>query len=173
MKKLFIVLLGITIVLSVLTSGTLAYFTANSISENNVIATGKMTLNTSPDPFIRLTGIMPGSEPQESMVNVFTNSPVRFFYKIKSGRQTGTSTKLWEALMVEAKDSVTGEMWSGPLSDMDTGWFARQNGVSGGGSANGRPINFKVWLPQNADVDDETTATVKFEFDAEQWRPIQ
>jgi predicted ribosomally synthesized peptide with SipW-like signal peptide len=172
LKKLFAAFLGITIALSILTGGTLSYLTASAESGQNTITTGTLTLNTDPDPFLRLAGLMPGGNPQEATVNIFTNSSVKFFYKIQSSRQTGTSTKLWNALMVEAKDGVTGEMWSGPLSELETGWFARQDGVSGGGPANGRSINFKVWLPQTADIDDETTATVKFKFDAEQWRPL-
>lgn len=170
MKKLMTALLGITLVLTMLTGGTFAYMTAQAENMSNTITTGTMHIGTDPEPFMKLTALMPGGPVQESTVSVFTNTPTKFFYRIKSVRQVGTSTKLWNAIMVEIEDSVTGERWTGNLSNLDTDWFARANGVEGGGPGNGRTVNFKVWIPQEADVDKETTATAKFRFEAEQWR---
>jgi len=130
-----------------------------------------MCIGTDPEPFITLANVMPGEMARESTVTVFTSTPTRFFYKVKSLRQVGTSTKLWNAAMVEVRDGVTGETWTGNLSGLDTSWFARESGVQGGGFENGRPVIFKVWIPQEADVDAKTTATFKLRFDAEQWRP--
>lgn len=171
MKKLMVALLGITLVLAMLTGGTFAYMTAEAENFDNTITTGAMCLGTDPEPFVAFAGTMPGGPAQESTVTVFTGTPTKFFYKVKAVRQVGTSTKLWNAVKVEVKDSVTGETWTGNLSNLDSTWFAREDGVSGGGPANGRLINFKLWIPQEADIDEETTATVKFRFDAEQWRP--
>lgn len=172
MKKLLSALIGVTLTLALLTGGAFSYMTAEAENMDNAIITGSMCLGTDPDPFMTLPGILPGGQAQESTVTVFTGTPIKFFYKVKSVRQVGTSTKLWNALMVEVKDSVTGEAWTGNLNSLETGWLARQNGVDGGGPDYGRPVNFKVWIPQSSDVDEETTATVKFRFDAEQWRPV-
>ena len=171
MKKLLIAIFGITLVLTMLTGGTFSYMTAEAENLDNTITTGAMCLGTDPDPFMAMVDVMPGGPAEESTVTVFSGKPTKFFYKVKAIRQVGTSTKLWNAIKVEIQDSVTGEVWSGNLNSLDTGWFARQDGVSGG-FENGRIVNFKVWVPQEADVDKETTATVKFRFDAEQWRPL-
>ncbi|HEY3375840.1 MAG TPA: TasA family protein [Candidatus Aquicultor sp.] len=172
MKKLMVVLLGITLVASMLVGGVFAYMTAEAENMDNTITSGAMCLGTDPEPFMQLSGIMPGGPAQECTVTVFSGKPTKFFYKVQAVRQTGTSTKLWNAVMVEVKDTTTNEVWSGPLSSMATGWLAKQEGVAGGGPNNGRIVNFKVWIPQEADVDEETTATAKFQFNAEQWRPV-
>lgn len=172
MKRLLSALIGITLMLALLTGGAFSYMTAEAENMDNKIVTGSMCLGTDPSPFMTLIGILPGGEALESTVTVFTSTPIRFFYKVKSIRQVGTSTKLWNALMVEVKDTVTGETWTGNLNNLETGWLARQNGVSGGGPNYGRPVNFKVWIPPTSDVDEEATATVKFRFEAEQWRPV-
>lgn len=172
MKKLMTVLLSITLLLTFLVGGALSYMTADAENLDNTITTGSMCLGSDPEPFMQLSGMMPGGQAQEATVTVFTNVPTKFFYKVQAIRQTGTSTKLWNATMVEVKDSKTGEVWSGHLAALSTNWFARVSGVDGGGIANGRQVSFKVWLPQEADVDEETTATVKFKFYAEQWRPV-
>ncbi len=172
MKRFSVAILGITIILSVLAGGTFSYMTAEAENAGNIITAGSMQLNTYPQPFMALSRLVPGGPSQEATVSVFATTPTKFFYKVKSVRQVGTSTKLWNALMVEVKDGVTGETWTGNLNSLDTSWFARQDGVNGGGVNNGRMVNFKVWIPQEADVDAETTATVKFRLDAEQWRPL-
>jgi len=172
MKKLLTVFIGSLLMLSALAGGTLSYMAAEAENLDNVITTGYLCIATDPEPFMNLADLMPGGEAQESNVTVYTCGPTKFFYKVKAIRQVGTSTKLWNAAMVEVKDSVTGESWTGNLNSLDTGWFARENGVEGGGADNGRNVILKVWIPQEADVDDETTATVKFRFDAEQWRPV-
>lgn len=172
MKKLMTALLGIMLVLSMLTGGTFSYMTAEAENMDNTITTGSMCLGTDPEPFMAITDIMPGGPAQEVTVTVFSGKDTKFFYKVQSVRQTGTSTKLWNAAMVEVADVKTGDSWTGNLNVLETGWFARESGVDGGGPENGHVVSFKVWIPQDADVDDETTATVKFGFDAEQWRPV-
>ncbi len=171
MKRILIAILGITIILSVLTGSTFSYMTAEAENAGNIVTSSSMQLNTDPQPFMVLSRLAPGGPSQEATVSVFSTTPTKFFYKIKSVRQVGTRTKLWNALMVEVKDDVTGETWTGNLNSLDTPWLARQNGVDGGGINNGHVVRFKVWIPQEADVDAETTATVKFKLDAEQWRP--
>ncbi len=172
MKKVSAALLGITIVISVLTGGAFSYMTADAENLDNTIHTGAMGLSTDPRPFMSLSGIAPGGPAQEATVSVYSTTPTKFYYKVSVVRQTGTSTKLWNEALFEIKDSVTGEAWSGHLNGLATGWFARADGVEGGGASAGRIVNFKVWVPQQADVDPETTATIKFKFDAEQWRPV-
>lgn len=171
MKKMMTALLGVMLVLAMLTGGTFAYMTAQAENMDNTVTTGNMCIGTDPEPFLQVNGAMPGGPAYESTVTVFTNAPTKFFYKVKSVRQVGTSTKLWNAIMVQITDRVTGEAWIGNLNGLETGWLARESGVPGGGPSNGRKINFKVWIPQEADVDAETTATIKFRFEAEQWRP--
>ncbi|MBE0448725.1 MAG: hypothetical protein IBX64_11630 [Actinobacteria bacterium] len=172
MKKSVIAFLGIMLILTMLTGGTFAYMTAQTENAGNTITTGSMRIQTEPEPFMTLKSVMPGGPAQEARTTIFTHAPTKFSYKIKAVRQVGTSTKLWNAIMVEVKDSVTSEIWTGKLNSLDTAWFARDNGVNGGGLDNGHLVGFKVWIPQEADVDAETTATIKFRFDAEQWRPI-
>lgn len=172
MKKVIAALIAVAIVLTVLVGGAFSYMTAEAENMDNTISTGGMCLGTDPEPFMQLSGLVPGSQPQEAKVTVFTGKDTKFFYKVEAIRQTGTSTKLWNALMLELKDSVTGEVWTGHLNGMVTDWFAREAGVDGGGAEHGHTVIFKAWIPQEADVDEETTATIKFRFDAEQWRPV-
>ncbi|NCO66693.1 MAG: hypothetical protein AUK32_04215 [Candidatus Aquicultor secundus] len=172
MKKLMIALVGIMLVLTMLTGGTFSYMTAEAENMDNTITTGSMCLGTDPEPFMTIADLMPGSPPQEATLTVFSGKDTKFFYKVKSYRETGTSTKLWNAAMVEVEDMESGDTWTGNLNILETDWLARENGVEGGGPENGHVVSFKVWIPQEADVDDESTATVKFRFDAEQWRPV-
>ncbi|MCL6471986.1 MAG: hypothetical protein K6T91_04160 [Firmicutes bacterium] len=171
MKKFLLIALGIALILTLLTGVTFSYMTAEAENPSNTISTGSLQIITEPQPFMKISGLTPGGVAQEAAVNIFASTPTKFFYKIRAVRQTGTSTKLWNALMVEIKDDVTGETWTGKLNGLETTWFARQNGVESGEDGLGHLIRFKVWIPQEADVDAQTTATAEFRFDAEQWRP--
>lgn len=171
MKKLLFSLLGITLIVTALTSGAFCYMTAQAVNIDNTITSGKMSIGTDPEPFMTINGIMPG-DTHESTVTVFTRTATKFYYKIRMEKQAGDSRKLWNSLMVEARDCVTGEKWSGELVNLYTDWFAKTDGIDGGGPDNGHPISFKIWIPQGVDMDEETSVVVRFKFDAEQWRPI-
>jgi hypothetical protein len=175
MKRIILILLAL-LALGLLSIGLSSTYLNSTVSnEENRISTSDFLIATTPEPFMNIAGLSAGGPAQSADVLVYTPTQTKFFYRVRASKKSG-STKLWNALMVKVEDLVTGESWTGKISNLSSSselapdWFARENGVLGGGSGNGHPIRFTVWLPQEADVNSNADITVKFNFEAEQWR---